>query len=113
MTLTKNKFYELGMKYGLPISTRTNLGGEEYYWFSYPNSPDADFFFIKYQDNEITYAPKYEYNPFAHFVINGFEYTHEKFTTVERFEEIIQNCIKRYKETLIQLKIEKVSDDFA
>lgn len=112
MILNKEKFYELGMKYNLKVKSYRKITREEYYWLSFPSPHDEDYFFIKYEDEIVSYSSYFEYNPYAHTVL-GMLRDEEKFVTVERLEEIIQQSIKLYKEALVRIELEKMSDDFA
>ena len=112
MILSKEKFDELGLKYGLKTRSLRNANNEAYYWFCFPNPKDVDYFFIKYENDIITYSSFFEYNPYAHQLL-GTMREEEKYTSVKRLEEIIQQSISLYKKSMVNLEFEKMRTDFA
>lgn len=113
MILSKEKFDELGLKYGLKTRSLMDTNNETYYWFCFPNQKtDVDYFFIKYKNDIITYSSFFEYNPYAHQILGSMR-EEEKYTSVKRLEEIIQQSIRLYKKSMVNLEFEKMRTDFA
>ena len=112
MILSKEKFDELGLKYGLKTRSLMNSNRETYYWFCFPNPKDVDYYFIKYENDIIIYSLFFEYNPYAHQILGNMR-EEEKYTSVKRLEEIIQQSISLYKKSLANLELEKLRADFA